>query len=282
MPTIKRSTAEKTFDLRIRRLTSFEDFRKLPDIQRRVWRHGETDLTPTHQFCISAIMGAIILGAYVKKDMAGFVYSFPAVHDGELSQHSHLLAVLPQYQGYGIGKRLKWAQRHWAVKLGFKRITWTVDPLQARNANLNIHTLGAVTSTYMRNFYGLDSKLNLGPGIPTDRFLMEWPIRTKRVAERRRGRFEHFNEDSLPRALERRAGKAEFLPGRTRLGLTDKVILAEVPRDINAWRGKHEPVASWQKALRRVLEYYFNRGYAAVDFLFGARCYYVLERRRSL
>ena len=282
MPTIKRSAAKKTLDLRIRRLTVYQDFKKLPDIQHRVWRHDETDLTPTHQFCISALMGAIILGAFVREDMVGFVFSFPAVHDGALSQHSHLLAVLPRYQGHGIGKRLKWAQRDWALKLGYDRITWTVDPLQARNANLNIHTLGAITSTYMRNFYGLDSKLNLGPGIPTDRFLMEWPIRGKRVAERRRGRFEFYERETVPRTLERRAGTTEILPGRTRFGLTDKLILAEVPGNINAWRGRHEPIASWQKALRRVLEHYFGRGYAAIDFLSGDRCFYVLGKRRSL
>jgi predicted GNAT superfamily acetyltransferase len=282
MPTIIRTAAKKTLELRIRRLIAYEDFKKLPDIQRRVWRHDETDLTPTHQFCISAITGAIILGAFVREDMAGFVFSFPAVHDGALSQHSHLLAVLPRYQGRGIGKRLKWAQRDWALKLGYDRITWTVDPLQARNANLNIHTLGAITSTYMRNFYGLDSKLNLGPGIPTDRFLMEWPIRGKRVAERRRGRLELFEEKTLPKALERRAGTAEYLPGKPRLGLNHPHILAEVPRQINAWRGKHEPTASWQRALRKVFEHYFGRGYAAVDFLSGDRCFYVLGKRRSL
>jgi predicted GNAT superfamily acetyltransferase len=274
---IKRTAPAKTLDLRIRRLTAYEDFKKLPDIQRRVWRHDETDLTPTHQFCISAIMGAIILGAYVRGDLVGFVFSFPAVHEGGLSQHSHLLAVLPHYQGLGIGKRLKWAQRDWALKLGYDRITWTVDPLQARNANLNIHTLGAVTSTYMRNFYGLDSKLNLGPGIPTDRFLMDWPIREKRLAERRRGRFESVDAESLPRALQRKARGTDSAPGKPRLGLTDKLVLVEVPRQINAWRGKHEPIASWQKALRKVLEHYFSRGYAAVDFLSGERCFYVLQ-----
>jgi predicted GNAT superfamily acetyltransferase len=277
---VKQLAEQRTLDLEIRRLTAYEDFKKLPDIQRRVWRHDETDLTPTHQFCISSIMGAIILGSFVKKKLVGFAFSFPAVRDGETSQHSHLLAVLPEYQGCGIGKRLKWAQRDRALKLGYDLITWTVDPLQARNANLNVHTLGAVTSTYMRNFYGLDSKLNLGPGIPTDRFLMEWHIREKRVANRRRGRFELFEEKTLPRALERGAGRAEFLPGRTRLGLKEKVLLAEVPGNINAWRGKHEPTASWQKALRRVFDHYFGRGYTAVDFISGDRCFYVLERGR--
>jgi predicted GNAT superfamily acetyltransferase len=276
---MKSPAARKTLDLRIRRLTVYQDFKKLPDIQRRVWRHDETDLTPTHQFCISALMGAIILGAFLREDMVGFVFSFPAVHDGALSQHSHLLAVLPQYQGYGIGKRLKWAQRDWALKLGYNLITWTVDPLQAKNANLNIHALGAITSTYMRNFYGLGSKLNLGPGIPTDRFLMEWRIGEKRVGERRRGRFEVFEEETLPKALERRARTTEILPGRTRLGFKEKVILAEVPGNINSWRGRHEPTASWQKALRRVFDHYFGRGYAAVDFFSADRCFYVLEKR---
>jgi predicted GNAT superfamily acetyltransferase len=280
MPRIKRTAPTKTLDLRIRRLAAYEDFKKLPDVQRRVWRHDETDLTPTHQFCISAIMGAIILGAYVKEDLVGFVYSFPAVHKGELCQHSHLLAVLPQYQGFGIGKRLKWAQRDWALKLGYDRITWTVDPLQARNANLNIHTLGAATSTYMRNFYGLDSKLNLGPGIPTDRFLMDWPIREKRVAERRRGRFESFDAESLPRALERQAGGPDPAPGKPRLDLTDKLVLVEVPKQINAWRDQHEPIASWQKSLRGVLEHYFKRNYSAIDFLCTDRCFYVLQGHR--
>ncbi len=282
MPVKKQSAAKKIFDLRIRRLTAPEDFKNLPDIQRRVWQHDETALTPTHQFCISSIMGGIILGAFIREDMVGFVFSFPAVHDGELSQHSHLLAVLPEYQGYGIGKRLKWAQRDWALKWRYKYITWTVDPLQARNANLNIHTLGATTSTYLQNFYGMDSKLILGPGIPTDRFLMNWQIREKRVADRRRGRFELFEEKALPKALERKARTADILPGKTRLGLRDEIILAEVPGNINAWRGKHEPIASWQRALRRVFGHYFSRGYAAADFIFGDRCFYVLKKSRGL
>jgi predicted GNAT superfamily acetyltransferase len=75
---MKRSAAKRTSGLRIRRLTAYEDFKKLPEIQRRVWRHDETDLTPSHQFCISSIMGAIILGAFNKEEMVGFVFSFPA------------------------------------------------------------------------------------------------------------------------------------------------------------------------------------------------------------
>jgi predicted GNAT superfamily acetyltransferase len=268
--------------VRIRRLTRYAEFEKLIDIQRHVWNHDEEDLTPVHQFCITSRMGAILLGAYVGEKLAGFVYSFPAVFNGKLIQHSHLLAVLPRYRGLGLGKRLKWGQRDVSLKMGYELITWTVDPLQARNANLNIHTLGAVSRTYLGDFYGRESALILGPRIPTDRFLMEWPIKEKRVAQRQKNRFQLPNLTSFVKALERAAepekGVALLIPDKPRLGLTDRRILAEVPRDINRWRGKHEPIASWQAGLRRVMEHYFRRGYAVTDFIYGKRCFYLLSR----
>ncbi len=64
----------------IRKLTHHEDFDRLLPIQRAVWGHSETDLTPAHQFCVHSRMGAILLGAFVDGTLAGFVYSFPALH----------------------------------------------------------------------------------------------------------------------------------------------------------------------------------------------------------
>ena len=287
--------------VRIRKLTRYPDFEKLVDIQRRVWKHDEEDLTPVHQFCITSRMGAILLGAYVGEKLAGFVYSFPAVFKGKLIQHSHLLAVLPQYQGIGLGKKLKRAQREVSLKQGYDLITWTVDPLQARNANLNIHALGAITRTYLGDFYGRESALILGPGVPTDRLLMEWPIREDPVRMRRRHRFEKWDPMVGARALEtiaesgknggerktapvsrktarEKPGEALIFPGKPRLGLNDSHILAEVPPHINRWRGKREPIASWQAGLRRVFEHYFRRGYAVTDFVYGDRCFYVLSK----
>jgi predicted GNAT superfamily acetyltransferase len=191
--------------VRVRQLTHYSEFEKLINIQRHVWNHDEEDLTPVHQFCITSRMGAILLGAYVGEKLAGFVYSFPAVFNGKLIQHSHLLAVLPQYRGLGLGKKLKWAQRETALKRGYDLITWTVDPLQAKNANLNIHGLGAVTRTYLKDFYGRESALILGPGIPTDRFLMEWPIKERGVEQRRKNKFPGLNPAHPARALERAA-----------------------------------------------------------------------------
>jgi predicted GNAT superfamily acetyltransferase len=228
-------------------------------------------------------MGGILLGAFIKKKLAGFAYSFPAVFNRKLVQHSHHLAVLPQFQGFGIGKALKWAQRDWAIRRGYSRVTWTFDPLQAKTANLNFHALGGICRTYLPNFYGMGSALNLGPKIPTDRLLMEWPIREERVERRQRGSYETCEQTALARALERKTASSDSRPVSPRLKLHDKRILVEVPLDIRGWREKKrlDLIAAWQTGLRRVLTHYFGQGYAVVDFLFDDRCFYVLESQRS-
>jgi predicted GNAT superfamily acetyltransferase len=292
-------SAKKKPPLIIRELTRLADFEKLLDIQRRVWLHDEADLTPVHQFRITSRMGAIVLGGFINDRLAGFVYSFPAIFQKRLIQHSHLLAVLPEYRGYGLGKKLKWAQRQKALKLGYDLITWTVDPLQSRNANLNIHTLGAIARTYWRNFYGYQPALLLGSDIPTDRLLMEWRILEKSAGLRQRKKFDANDVSGLPKAVERelnigekkelgnrrrarRAAGGKFvLPGKPRLSLNSPRILAEVPPGISELKKKPDVIAAWQSALRRTFEYYFSRGYVVDDFIFGDRCFYVLRRGQN-
>lgn len=272
----------------VRPLAKFAEFERLLDIQRAAWGHGDLDLTPVHQFCVSARLGGILIGAFVGRDPAGFVYSFPAVFGKRHIQHSHLLAVRPEFQGLGLGKRLKRAQRDEALRRGYDLVTWTFDPLQARNANLNLQALGAVARTYLPNFYGLTPSLCLGPGIPTDRLLIEWPIRTRRVAERLDGKTRNpgkhrrrpDNLEALPKALERaRGGEPPFVaPAPPRLSLRDEAVLVEVPKDIKALRGRPDLIAAWQAGLRRVMTRYFARGYRADHFLFGERAFYVLRK----
>ncbi len=291
--------AGRAVPVRIRALGRDADFDAILDIQRRVWAHGETDLTPTHLFRVTARLGAILLGGYVGRKLAGFVYSFPAVFEGRSVQHSHLLAVLPEYRGRGLGKRLKWAQRDRALELGCDLITWTFDPLQARNANLNLHTLGAVTRTYWRNFYGAQEALVLGPGVQTDRFFAEWPIKSARVRKRRSGgpakavppgagwalarRPENLDSGdarhplpAVPGARAREQADRLTLPGRPDLTLGGRVVLVEIPPAVIKLREKPELIQAWQRGLRRALEYYLGRGYVVDDFIFGDRCFYVL------
>jgi len=280
----------------IRKLKDHAEFEYLLHIQKTVWNHSDVNLTPTHQFLIHSRMGAILLGAFVDGKMAGFVYSFPAIYDGGFCQHSHLLAVVPEFQGTGIGKKLKWAQRREALKQGIDLITWTYDPLQAKNANLNLRTLGARSRTYFQDLYGPIPSLRIGSGISTDRLLVEWPLGEKRVLDRQKGkgtgvkdgkrgsgrarRDAPLNLGAMPKALERGEPKGDPfpMPGPPKMNIRERVVLVEIPPDVNTLKPYPEIIASWRIGLRRVMQSYFKRGYAADDFLFGERCCYVLEK----
>jgi predicted GNAT superfamily acetyltransferase len=264
----------------IRKLFKRAELEKLIDLQREVWKHPDLDLTPIHQFCISSFMGGLVLGAFVDGELAGFVYSFPAIFKGKFCHHSHLLAVRPQFQGYGLGKRLKWAQRNEVLKMGLDLITWTYDPLQTRNANLNFHTLGVISQNYLPDFYGETPALKLGPNVPTDRLLVEWFIKTKRVEARAQGKMDgSLDLTFLPKALEGfLTENGVYQPGKPALRMAAPVFLVETVRDIRALQKTPEIIAAWQSALRQIFTHYFKKGYAIVDFIFGERCYYVLKK----
>ncbi|MFW6129286.1 MAG: GNAT family N-acetyltransferase [Candidatus Aminicenantaceae bacterium] len=265
--------------IEIKEISSDSDLQRCVFIQKEVWMHIDEDVNPVHQFIVSLHTGGMLLGAYRNKKLIGFVYSFPAIHQGKTVQHSHLLAVLPEYRGEKIGKRLKWAQLDWAVKNGYDLITWTFDPLQALNANLNLHTLGAKTYDYYFNFYGAIPSLMLGKNIPTDRFLIEWRIKEKEVYDRKRGLYEQYDVQAIPKALFRNEHeKNDSLPAEPELSLKDRLILVEIPCRINNFSRSPDFIREWQKNLRKVMEHYISQGYQGEDFIAGKRCFYVLKK----
>jgi predicted GNAT superfamily acetyltransferase len=278
LPNVKKSNSRP--DVRIRPLTSLKDLEACVFIQRRVWGHPDLDLIPAHFFQIAVHTGAIVLGAFVDGRLAGYVYSFPADFGKVRGHHSHHLAVLPEIQGLGLGKALKWAQRDEAMKRGLELITWTYDPMQARNANLNLHVLGVVGRRYLRNFYGETPTLVLEEGVPSDRFLVEWWIKSARVKARAKGPSPLAEAGKIPKALERdsRGLEPAIGPDRPNLRLTPPRVLVEVPKKIKDLPIGTGLIASWQTAARRAFEAYFKRGYRLDDFISGDRCYYVLKR----
>ena len=126
-------------------------------------------------------IGGQVIGAFDGDTQIGFAMSLPGYRDGKPYLHSHMLAVLPQYRNEGIGRRLKLAQRDDAIARGFDLMEWTLNPLEIRNAHLNIARLGAIVRRYEPNFYGPSSSPLQG-GLPTDRLYAEWWLRSSRVA----------------------------------------------------------------------------------------------------
>jgi predicted GNAT superfamily acetyltransferase len=98
-----------------------------------------------------------------------------------------MLAVREGYRNRGVGAQLKLEQRREALKRGIRHMEWTFDPLEIKNAYLNIHKLGAIACRYEEDFYGVSSS-RLQGGLPTDRLVAEWRLDSPRVEAILQGR----------------------------------------------------------------------------------------------
>jgi predicted GNAT superfamily acetyltransferase len=116
--------------------------------------------------------------------LVGFAMAIPGIKNTAKGPkpylHSHMLAVKEGYRNQGLGMRLKLEQRVEALSRGIRHMEWTFDPLEIKNAYLNIHRLGAVMRGYRPDFYGVSSS-RLQGGLPTDRLLAEWELDSDRV-----------------------------------------------------------------------------------------------------
>jgi predicted GNAT superfamily acetyltransferase len=120
------------------------------------------------------------MGAFAGNEMVGFALSVPGTRSGHIYLHSHMLAVRNDYRNSGLGRRLKLLQREDALARGIGLIEWTFDPLEIKNAYLNIEKLGAICRRYNINQYGFTSSPLQG-GLPSDRLIAEWWLRSQRV-----------------------------------------------------------------------------------------------------
>ena len=256
-------------ELRIRLARDRADFDSCVLLQRAVWGLDDLEITSALQMIATTHAGGIVHLAESSSGQAiGFAYAIPALRGGTPHLHSDMLAVLPEHQKRGLGARLKWAQRDEALARGVSLITWTYDPLQARNANLNLRRLGATATEFLENFYGITSA-SLHHGLPTDRLLVHWELNAPRVQERAK-------EGEPPRGVAApgfpRINDVKWQAGwpvssEPRLDLSEPELLLEVPPDWDVLCQAAPRVAeAWHSAVRRAFQTYFPRGYRAVDF----------------
>jgi predicted GNAT superfamily acetyltransferase len=258
-----------TSDVHIRRARARADFEACVRLQREVWRLADVEITSAIQLIATTWAGGLLhLAETAEGDAIGFAYAFPALRGGTPHLHSDMVAVKPEYQKRGVGVRLKWAQRADALEAGISLVTWSYDPMQALNANLNLRRLGAVGAEFVQDFYGLTTSA-LHHGLPTDRLLVRWDLSAPRVQERV-GRAELPR--SVPAPLLPRINEVKWQAGwpvssDPRLDLDAPEVLLEIPPEWNVLcQAAPRVAAGWQDKVRRAFQAYFGRGYVAADF----------------
>jgi len=254
----------------------------------------DLEVVPLHLMMAVQENGGLLLGAFSESTLVGCVLGFPGfTADGKPKHCSHLMAIAPAHQSSGIGYQLKLAQREVALARGFDLVTWTYDPLQSRNAYLNIHKLGGVSTSYLPNLYGslMDG---LNAGLPTDRLQVEWWISSRWVRERLVGGDDAGQSATRPGAAPigeevwglratLTAGGC-LIPGEPHLDAGLRALRVEIPLDHQSTKSADLTAAqAWRLDVRRLFQYYFAAGYAAVDFVRARidgleRGWYVLRR----
>lgn len=266
---------------RIRLIKTPEEFRACEEIQRGTW--GNLNVS-SEVLSVTQKNGGVVLGAISGGKMVGFLYAFLGRRRGRLIHWSHMMGVLEGYRDLGLGLRMKQAHRRLALARGIGSICWTYDPLQSRNAALNVARLGAQPEEYIPNCYG-KFESHFEKGLPSDRFLVNWRIGTAEVARRLARRARPAADLHLPRANETRLNANGLLENR-RLDLRLRAprLAVEIPSNTDTLRERDLSLArQWRFEMRRVFTRYFAAGYRVVDFLpparGGGRCFYLLRRR---
>jgi predicted GNAT superfamily acetyltransferase len=244
----------------IRACKGFDELEACVKLQVETWGYDASDVIPRKAFLVMQKVGGQVIGAFDTglpgaspqgdpESLVGFAMSLPGVKSGNGEArpylHSHMLAVREAYRNRGVGAQLKWEQRREALSRGIRLIEWTFDPLEIKNAFLNIHKLGAIACRYFVNFYGVSSS-RLQGGLPTDRLLAEWHLRSSRVTA----------------VLDGRPGAAKIVEER---------IL--VPASIYQWKASEvgrERALAVQLENRRRFQQAFSQGLAVLGFVLDA------------
>lgn len=274
----------------IRPLQTLDEFRACHGVQKEAWGFPDLLIIPYTQLVSAHHHGGVVLGAFDGTALVGFVYGYLARQgQGPLYLFSQRMGVLSTYQGQGIGERLKWAQRAWALDHQLERIIWTFDPLESPNAWLNITRLGGIGRQYLRDIYGLhDTPLH--DRLPSDRLLVEWELQSKRVLARLGPEGAVPTKSNVPTQaglpLNAVALDDQGLPRSEgpELDHSSPILLITVPAQWQPLRKANMALAAdWRTKTRRAFEHYLDRGYAVTGYVRGrgneSPCNtYVLER----
>jgi predicted GNAT superfamily acetyltransferase len=240
----------------IRTCEGLDELEACVQLQIETWGYSDGDVIPRRAFLVAQSIGGQVIGAFDTEipgaapaggaeSMVGFAFSLPGVKTGhgqpQAYLHSHMLAVRESYRNRGLGAQLKREQRLEALSRGIRHMEWTFDPLEIKNAFLNIHKLGAVVSSYRVNFYGVSSS-RLQGGLPTDRLVAEWQLDSPRVEA----------------ILEERPA-AEYV-------IEERIL---VPASIYEWKASaagRERALAVQLENRRKFQQAFSKGWAVLGF----------------
>ncbi len=249
----------------VRTVAALDDLVALDLMLGGIWNPGRP-LLGTELLRALAKAGNYVAAAYAGGEIVGGCVAFFGPPDAR-ELHSHVAGVAPGQAGRGVGYALKQHQRRWAQSRGAAAITWTFDPLVARNAYFNLAKLGAEPVEYLPDFYGtMDDVINGAD--PSDRLLVRWEV-----------------AGAAPLTCSAEGGTVVLGPGGTpgpgaSGAPAGEKLLVAVPRDVESLRiTDPAAAAAWRASVREALTTLIAGGARFVGF--DRAGWYVLTSARG-
>lgn len=246
----------------IRDIETLDEMHEVEQLQREIWGVEDLEIYPALALKPQKEVGATLIGAFAEGRMVGFVFGFPGILDGETIIHSDMLGISPVHRSNNLGYLLKHAQRDAAIKLGVKRITWTFDPLQSRNAHFNFSKLGVIADRYYVDYYGVTSSFLHRYG--TDRLWVTWLLDEDKSSE-------PSDIEALPHLV--RVGE-NLEPKVNADPINGSEVVIEIPRELT----EHHKL--WRMATRDAFIRALDQGFIVRGFYKG-RYYLNLDSIKS-
>jgi len=271
------STESDAAPIRLRPLAAVEEYLACVALQIETWGEQSADIVPASVMQVASRIGGLAVGAFAEDgSLMGFVFGLTGLRDGELAHWSHMLAVQRDARGSGIGRRLKEYQRAELARRGIGQLYWTFDPLQARNAHLNLNRLGVRVLEYVVNMYG-SSASPLHHGLATDRLIV-WCSTAAPPVEP--------TSSSMPAGplpiLTPFPRPGDVLHGET---ATAAAVLIEVPGDLEEVASRSPAAAAeWRAATRKHFQWALRHGFAVTGLRrdpVATRAFYVVAREST-
>lgn len=259
------------------------------ELQKIYWGEDMGALVPAHMLLAIVNHGGHVPAAFDGDRMVGLLIGFlgadreAVTTDLPLSRcllvMSKRMVVLPEYRSHNIGTLLKLAQRDFALQYGIPLVTWTFDPVLARNAYLNLHKLGAVGQLYAISYFGTESPHAM---LSDDRLVVNWWVAHPHAAAHAENRAPKLSLASLADAqpLNETSQSETLLRPERVVAPAAETLLLEIPMDYPSLEKQDQVLArAWRDHLREAFTTAFDDGYVAADFMRdGDRTYYVFTR----